>query len=74
MDNFEIKVSKVKQLSCLLTVEVLGLTEVYQVLMVCKDLDGEWRSVKAMPLGLQSADDSEELPVIDVIVSFCRDD
>ena len=51
MDNFEIKVSKVKQPLCLLTVEVLSLTEVHQVLMVCEDLNGEWGSVDAMPPG-----------------------
>ena len=38
MDDFEVKVSKVKQPLGLTTVEVLGLTEVCQVLVVSEDL------------------------------------
>ena len=41
MDDLEIKVSKVEQPLCLVAVEVLGLMEVCQVLIVSKDLNGE---------------------------------
>ena len=55
-------------------VQVLGLTEVCQVLVVCKDLDGEGGSVKIVSPGFQSVDDCEEFSVVDVIVSFSRDE
>ena len=74
MDDLEIKVSEVKQPLGLTTVYVLGLTEVCQVLMISKDLDGEGGSVKIVSLGFQSMDDHEEFPIIDVIVSFGRDE
>ena len=74
MDDLEIKICKVEQPSCLATVEVLGLTEVCQVLVICEDLDGEWGSVEVMSPGFQSADDGKELPVVDVIVLFCSDE
>ena len=51
-------------------VEVLGLIEIYQVLVVGEDLDGEGGSVKVMSSGFQGVDDCEEFPVIDVIISF----
>ena len=74
MDDFKIKVSKVEQPPHLATVEVLCLTEVRQVLVICEDLDEEWGSMEVMSPGLQGMDDGEELPVVDVIVSFCRDE
>ena len=55
-------------------IEILGLTEVRQVLVVCEDLYGEWGSVEVMSPGLQGADDGKELPVVDVVVSFCGDE
>ena len=48
--------------------------EVCQVLVVSEDLDGEWGSMEIMPLEFQGMDDSEELPVVDVVVSFYRDE
>ena len=74
MDDFKIKVSKVEQPPHLATVEVLCLTEVRQVLVICEDLDEEWGSMEVMSPGLQGMDDGEELPVVDVIVSFCWDE
>ena len=55
-------------------VKILGLTEVCQVLVVSKDLDGERGTMEVVPSGLQGADDGEEFTVINVIVSFCRDE
>ena len=55
-------------------VEVLGLTEVRQVLVVSEDLDREWGTVEVMPPGLQGVDDGEELLVIDVVIVFCWDE
>ena len=74
MDDLEIEIRKVKQPSCLVTVEVLCLTEVHQVLVVSKDLYGERGSVEIVSPGLQGADDGEEFSVVDVIVSFCWDE
>ena len=70
VDDFQVEIRKVKQPSCLATVKVMGLMEVRQVLVVGEDLDGERGSVEIMSPRLQSADDCEELPVIDVVVSF----
>ena len=55
MDDPQIEVSKIKQPSSLAMVEDLGLMEVHQVLVICKDLDGKGGSVEVMPPGLQGA-------------------
>ena len=70
MDDFEIEVCKVEQPSRLATIEVLGLTEVRQVLVICEDLDGERGSMEIVSPGFQGADDGKELSVVDVVVSF----
>ena len=72
--DFEVKIGKVEQPSCLSTVKVLCLMEVCQVLVICEDLDGEGGSVEIMSLGLQGMDDCKKLLVIDVVVSFCWDE
>ena len=74
MDDFEVKISEVEQPLCLVMIEVLCLTEVCQVLVICEDLDGEGRSMKIVSPGFQSTDDCKEFPVVDVVVSFCRDE
>ena len=74
IDDFKIKISEVKQPPCLLMVEVLGLMEVCQVLVISEDLDEERGSVEVMPLGLQGADDCEEFSVIDVAVLLSWDE
>ena len=53
-------------------IEGLGGMEVGEVLVVSEDLDGKWGSVEVVPPGFQSSDDSEEFPVIDVVVMFYR--
>ena len=55
-----------------MAIKVLGLMEVCQVLVVSEALNGKWGTMKVMSLGLQGMDDCEELPVIDIIVLFCR--
>ena len=74
MDYLEIKVSKVEQPSCLVVVEVLGLMEVCQVLVICEDLDRKGGSMEVVSPGLQDVDDGEELSVIDIVISFCWDE
>ena len=56
MDDFQVKVRKVKQPSSLATVEVLCLTEVCQVLVIGEDLDGKRGSVEIVSPGFQSVD------------------
>ena len=56
------------------TIEVLGLTEVRQVLVIHEDLDGKWGPVEVMSPGFQGTDDGEELSVVDVVVAFCWDE
>ena len=74
VDDLEIEVRKIEQPSCLATVEVLCLTEIRQVLVVRKDLYGERGAVEVVSPGLQGADDSEEFSVVDIVVSFRRDE
>ena len=74
MDDFEVKISKVEQPSHLTMIEILCLTEVRQVLVVCKDLDGKGGAVEIMSPGLQSADDGEEFSIVDVVIPFCQDE
>ena len=74
VDDFQIKVCKVKQLPCLAAIEVLDLTEVHQVLAVSKDLDGERESMEVMLPGLQSMDDHKEFAIVDVVVLLGRDE
>ena len=54
-------------------VKVLGLTEVCQVLVVRKDLDGEGGSMEVVSPGLQGMDDGKEFSVVDIIVLFYGD-
>ena len=57
-----------------MAIEVLCLMKVCQVLVVGEDLDGEGGSVEVVSPGFQSMDDCKELLVIDVVVSFSRDE
>ena len=55
-------------------IEILGLTEVHQVLVVSKDLDGERRTMEVVSPRFQGTDDGKEFLVINVVVSFSRDE
>ena len=55
-------------------VQVLGLMEVYQVFVVCEDLDGEGRTMEVVSPRLQGVDDSKEFSVIDVVIVFYWDE
>ena len=74
MDDFEVKISKVEQPLCLTMIEVLCLMEVCQVLVICKDLDGEREAMEIMSSGLQGTDNCKEFSVVDIVVSFCRNE
>ena len=70
MDNLQVEVSEIKQPLGLTAVKVLGLMEVYQLLMVSEDLYGESGAMEVMSPGLQGMDDGKEFPVIDAIIVF----
>ena len=70
MDDLEIKIHKIEQSLCLVAVEILGLTEVRQVFVICEHLNGERGAMEVVPPGLQGMDDCEEFPVIDVVIAF----
>ena len=57
MNDLQIKVSKIKQLPGLVMVEILGLTEVYQILVVCEDLNRERGAVEVVSSRLSGMDD-----------------
>ena len=48
--------------------------EVHQVLVVSEDLHEEGGAIEVVSSGFQSTDDGKEFLVIDVIVSFSRDE
>ena len=72
MDHFQVKISKVKEPTCLLSIEVLWLSAVGEVFVVGGDLDRKGGALKIMPPGLEAVNDCEEFPIINVIVAFCR--
>ena len=74
VDDLQVKVGKIKQPPGLAVVEILGLMEVHQVLVVSEDLDGKGRAVEVMSPRLQSMDDHKEFSVVDVVVSFSRNE
>lgn len=74
MDHFEIEIYKVKKPVSLVIVQILGLTEVGQVFVIHKHLNGKRRTLEVMAPGSETSDDSKKLPVIYVIVSFCREE
>ena len=53
-----------------MAVEVLGLMDVCQVLVVSKDLYREGGTVEVVPPGLQGVDNDEEFSVTDIVVAF----
>ena len=71
VDDFEIKISKVKQLPSLTAVEILDLLNVCQVLVVCKDLDAEGRPMEMVSPEFQHMNDGKEFLIVDVIVPLC---
>ena len=70
MDHLEVKVSEIDEPLCLLAIERLGLSEVGEVLVICKNLYWERGAVEVVTPGFQGADYHEEFLVIDVVVTF----
>ena len=67
----EVELGQVKQPSGLSAIQVSRLTEVGQVLVVCKDLDHGGGTEEVVAPGIESPHYSKQLPVIDVVVAFC---
>ena len=70
VDHFQIEVGEIEEPTGLSAIEVLSLAEVGKVLMVGEDLNRGGGALKVMPPSFQSADDGEEFPIEDIIVSF----
>ena len=51
-------------------IERLGLAEISKVLVVSEDLYGEGGAVEIVAPGFQGANNSEELPVINIVITF----
>ena len=74
VDDFEVKISKIKQPLGLSAVEVLSLMEIHQVFLVSKDLYGKGGAMEVVSPRFQGTDDGKEFLVINVVVSFSRDE
>ena len=74
MDNFQVKVSQVKEPSGLASVQFLGLAEVCQVLVIREHLDQKGGTMEIVSPRLQDSDDSKEFPIVDVRVLFHRNE
>ena len=72
MFESEVEFRQVEQPPGLAAIQVSRLTEVSQVLVVRKDLDRSGRTEKVVAPGIQGSHDSEQLPIVDVVVAFCR--
>ena len=70
MDHFEIEICKVEEPVSLMVVQVLGLTEVGQVLMIGENLNWEGGALEVMVPGVEATDDGKEFSVVDVVVVF----
>ena len=58
MNHFQVEVGEVNEPTGLSPVEVLGGTEVGEILMVSEDLDGKRGSMKVVSPGFQGTNDS----------------
>ena len=71
MGKTKVEIRQVKEPTGLSTVKALGRAEEGQILMIGKDLDGEWGAVEVVAPRFESTNNSEEFAIIDIIVSFC---
>ena len=74
MNNFQVKIGQVKEPSGLAFVQFLGLTEICQVLVVGKHLYWERRTKEIVSSRFQGSDNSQEFPIVNVIVLFCSNE
>ena len=72
MDHSEGEVGEVNKPACLLSIKQLRLMKVREVLVISENLQWEGRAMKVVVPRFQGADDHEEFPVINVVVSFGR--
>jgi hypothetical protein len=74
MGNLKIKVGEVKKPTGLMMIQMLGTTEVGEVLVICKNLDRKRGTVKVLTPDFEGPNDCKEFPIIDVIVAFGGDE
>lgn len=68
----EVVVCKLREPVSLSTVQLRGLLEVLQVLVISEDLDNMLRSQEILTPLFQRMHDGQQLLVIDLIVAFCH--
>ena len=72
MGEAEVEICKVKEPTGLAAVKALGRAEEGHVFMVSKDLNRKRGAMEIMTPCFESANDSKEFTIINIIVSFCR--
>ena len=68
----EVELRHVKQPSGLSTIQVARLSEVSQVFVAHKDLDCGGGAEEVVAPGIEGSHNSKQLPIVDIIVAFCR--
>ena len=68
----EVKLRQIKQPPSLSTIQVVRLSEVSQVFVVRKDVDRGGGAKEVVEPGVEGSHNSKQLPVIDIVVAFCR--
>ena len=71
MDHSKVKICQVKEPMYLSAIQCLEFVKIDQVFVVSEDLDGKGEAMKVMLSSFESADNSKEFTVIDVIFTFC---
>jgi len=72
MYQFQIELGQEETPSCLPVVQLLGSSEVCQVLVIGEDGDWVLGAEQVMPPGFQGMDDAEEFAIIDFIIPLGR--
>ena len=70
MDHLQVEVGEVDEPARLSAVERLGLAEISKVLVVGEDLHGERGAVEIVTPRFQGANNSEQFPVVNIVVAF----
>ena len=72
MSKMEVEVLEEHHPACLSVRQLLWLAEIREILMISEENDWVTRALEVMLPMIQGMDNSEEFPVIDIIVAFCR--
>ena len=53
---------------------MLGGVEEGEVFVIGENLDKEWGAMKVVMPGFESANNGEEFPIVDIVVTFCGEE